>query len=158
MIETINKLNRISRQMLQENGREPTPEELSEKMDMPEDQSRKGLTIAKEPISTETPIGDEDDTTLGDFIEDPLLDSPIDSATEFNLIEATGGVLGSLTAREAIVLRMRFGIGMNTDHTLEEVGKQFDVTRERIRQIEAKALRKLRHPSRSGHLKGFLDE
>ena len=158
MIETINKLNRISRQMLQENGREPTPEELSEKMDMPEDKIRKVLKIAKEPISTETPIGDEDDTTLGDFIEDPLLDSPIDSATESNLIEATGGVLGSLTAREAQVLRMRFGIGMNTDHTLEEVGKQFDVTRERIRQIEAKALRKLRHPSRSGHLKGFLDE
>ena len=158
MIETINKLNRISRQMLQENGREPTPEELSEQMDMPEDKIRKVLKIAKEPISTETPIGDEDDTTLGDFIEDPLLDSPIDSATESNLIEATGGVLGSLTAREAKVLRMRFGIGMNTDHTLEEVGKQFDVTRERIRQIEAKALRKLRHPSRSGHLKGFLDE
>ena len=158
MIETINKLNRISRQMLQENGREPTPEELSVKMEMPEDKIRKVLKIAKEPISTETPIGDEDDTTLGDFIEDPLLDSPIDSATEANLIEATGGVLGSLTAREAKVLRMRFGIGMNTDHTLEEVGKQFDVTRERIRQIEAKALRKLRHPSRSGHLKGFLDE
>ncbi|MEC7891250.1 MAG: RNA polymerase sigma factor RpoD [Pseudomonadota bacterium] len=158
MIETINKLNRISRQMLQENGREPTPEELSVKMEMPEDKIRKVLKIAKEPISTETPIGDEDDTTLGEFIEDPLLDSPIDSATESNLIEATGGVLGSLTAREAKVLRMRFGIGMNTDHTLEEVGKQFDVTRERIRQIEAKALRKLRHPSRSGHLKGFLDE
>ena len=158
MIETINKLNRISRQMLQENGREPTPEELSVKMEMPEDKIRKVLKIAKEPISTETPIGDEDDTTLGDFIEDPLLDSPIDSATESNLIEANGGVLGSLTAREAKVLRMRFGIGMNTDHTLEEVGKQFDVTRERIRQIEAKALRKLRHPSRSGHLKGFLDE
>ena len=158
MIETINKLNRISRQMLQENGREPTPEELSVKMEMPEDKIRKVLKIDKEPISTETPIGDEDDTTLGDFIEDPLLDSPIDSATESNLIEATGGVLGSLTAREAKVLRMRFGIGMNTDHTLEEVGKQFDVTRERIRQIEAKALRKLRHPSRSGHLKGFLDE
>ena len=157
MIETINKLNRISRQMLQENGREPTPEELSVRMEMPEDKVRKVLKIAKEPISTETPIGDEDDTTLGDFIEDPLLDSPIDSATESNLIEATGGVLGSLTAREAKVLRMRFGIGMNTDHTLEEVGKQFDVTRERIRQIEAKALRKLRHPSRSGHLKGFLD-
>ena len=135
MIETINKLNRISRQMLQENGREPTPEELSVKMEMPEDKIRKVLKIAKEPISTETPIGDEDDTTLGDFIEDPLLDSPIDSATESNLIEATGGVLGSLTAREAKVLRMRFGIGMNTDHTLEEVGKQFDVTRERIRQI-----------------------
>ena len=144
MIETINKLNRISRQMLQENGREPTPEELSVRMEMPEDKVRKVLKIAKEPISTETPIGDEDDTTLGDFIEDPLLDSPIDSATESNLIEATGGVLGSLTAREAKVLRMRFGIGMNTDHTLEEVGKQFDVTRERIRQIEAKALRKLR--------------
>ena len=158
MIETINKLNRISRQMLQENGREPTPEELSVRMEMPEDKVRKVLKIAKEPISTETPIGDEDDTTLGDFIEDPLLDSPIDSATESNLIEATGGVLGSLTAREAKVLRMRFGIGMNTDHTLEEVGKQFDVTRERIRQIEAKALRKLRHPSRAGHLKGFLDE
>ena len=157
MIETINKLNRISRQMLQENGREPTPEELSEKMDMPEDKIRKVLKIAKEPISTETPIGDEDDTTLGDFIEDPLLDSPIDSATESNLIEATGGVLGSLTAREAKVLRMRFGIGMNTDHTLEEVGKQFDVTRERIRQIEAKALRKLRHPSRAQNLKSFLD-
>ena len=157
MIETINKLNRISRQMLQENGREPTPEELSIKMEMPEDKVRKVLKIAKEPISTETPIGDEDDTTLGDFIEDPLLDSPIDSATESNLIEATGGVLGSLTAREAKVLRMRFGIGMNTDHTLEEVGKQFDVTRERIRQIEAKGLRKLKHPSRSRKLRSFLD-
>ena len=157
MIETINKLNRISRQMLQENGREPTPEELSVRMEMPEDKIRKVLKIAKEPISTETPIGDEDDTTLGDFIEDPLLDSPIDSATESNLIEATGGVLGSLTAREAKVLRMRFGIGMNTDHTLEEVGKQFDVTRERIRQIEAKALRKLKHPSRSKQLKSFLE-
>ena len=158
MIETINKLNRISRQMLQENGREPTPEELSVRMEMPEDKVRKVLKIAKEPISTETPIGDEDDTTLGDFIEDPLLDSPIDSATESNLIEATGGVLGSLTAREAKVLRMRFGIGMNTDHTLEEVGKQFDVTRERIRQIEAKALRKLKHPSRSKQLKSFLEK
>ena len=158
MIETINKLNRISRQMLQENGKEPTPEELSEKMDMPEEKIRKVLKIAKEPISTETPIGDEDDTTLGDFIEDPLQDSPIDAATENNLHDATDGVLSSLTAREAKVLRMRFGIGMNTDHTLEEVGKQFDVTRERIRQIEAKALRKLRHPSRSGHLKTFLDE
>jgi RNA polymerase primary sigma factor len=158
MIETINKLNRISRQMLQEHGKEPTPEELSEKMDMPEDKIRKVLKIAKEPISTETPIGDEDDTTLGDFIEDPLQDSPIDAATENNLHDATDGVLCSLTAREAKVLRMRFGIGMNTDHTLEEVGKQFDVTRERIRQIEAKALRKLRHPSRSGHLKTFLDE
>ena len=158
MIETINKLNRISRQMLQENGKEPTPEELSKKMDMPEEKVRKVLKIAKEPISTETPIGDEDDTTLGDFIEDPLLDSPVDAATETNLIDATDGVLSGLTAREAKVLRMRFGIGMNTDHTLEEVGKQFDVTRERIRQIEAKALRKLRHPSRSGHLKTFLDE
>ena len=158
MIETINKLNRISRQMLQENGKEPSPEELSEKMDMPEEKIRKVLKIAKEPISTETPIGDEDDTTLGDFIEDPLQDSPIDAATENNLHDATDGVLSSLTAREAKVLRMRFGIGMNTDHTLEEVGKQFDVTRERIRQIEAKALRKLRHPSRSGHLKTFLDE
>ena len=157
MIETINKLNRISRQMLQEHGKEPTPEELSEKMDMPEEKIRKVLKIAKEPISTETPIGDEDDTTLGDFIEDPLQDSPIDAATENNLHDATDGVLSSLTAREAKVLRMRFGIGMNTDHTLEEVGKQFDVTRERIRQIEAKALRKLRHPSRSGHLKTFLD-
>ena len=158
MIETINKLNRISRQMLQEHGKEPTPEELSEKMDMPEEKIRKVLKIAKEPISTETPIGDDDDTTLGDFIEDPLQDSPIDAATENNLHDATDGVLSSLTAREAKVLRMRFGIGMNTDHTLEEVGKQFDVTRERIRQIEAKALRKLRHPSRSGHLKTFLDE
>ena len=158
MIETINKLNRISRQMLQENGKEPSPEELSEKMDMPEEKIRKVLKIAKEPISTETPIGDEDDTTLGDFIEDPLQDSPIDAATENNLHDATDGVLSSLTAREAKVIRMRFGIGMNTDHTLEEVGKQFDVTRERIRQIEAKALRKLRHPSRSGHLKTFLDE
>ena len=158
MIETINKLNRISRQMLQEYGKEPTPEELSEKMDMPEEKIRKVLKIAKEPISTETPIGDEDDTTLGDFIEDPLQDSPIDAATENNLHDATDGVLSSLTAREAKVLRMRFGIGMTTDHTLEEVGKQFDVTRERIRQIEAKALRKLRHPSRSGHLKTFLDE
>ena len=158
MIETINKLNRISRQMLQEHGKEPTPEELSEKMDMPEEKIRKVLKIAKEPISTETPIGDEDDTTLGDFIEDPLQDSPIDAATENNLHDATDGVLSSLTAREAKVLRMRFGIGMNPDHTLEEVGKQFDVTRERIRQIEAKALRKLRHPSRSGHLKTFLDE
>ena len=158
MIETINKLNRISRQMLQEHGKEPTPEELSEKMDMPEEKIRKVLKIAKEPISTETPIGDEDDTTLGDFIEDPLQDSPIDAATENNLHDATDGVLSSLTAREAKVLRMRFGIGMNTDHTLEEVGKQFDVTRERIRQIEAKALRKLRPPSRSSHLKSFLDQ
>ena len=158
MIETINKLNRISRKMIQEMGREPTPEELGEKMDLPEDKVRRVLKIAKEPISTETPIGDEDDTTLGDFIEDISIDSPDDSATEENLKEATDDILGSLTAREAKVLRMRFGIGMNTDHTLEEVGKQFDVTRERIRQIEAKALRKLRHPTRSSHLKGFLDE
>ena len=158
MIETINKLNRISRKMIQEMGREPTPEELGEKMELPEDKVRRVLKIAKEPISTETPIGDEDDTTLGDFIEDISIDSPDDSATEENLKEATDDILGSLTAREAKVLRMRFGIGMNTDHTLEEVGKQFDVTRERIRQIEAKALRKLRHPTRSSHLKGFLDE
>ena len=155
MIETINKLEQNFKANASRKRKRAHLEELSEKMDMPEDKIRKVLKIAKEPISTETPIGDEDDTTLGDFIEDPLLDSPIDSATESNLIEATGGVLGSLTAREAKVLRMRFGIGMNTDHTLEEVGKQFDVTRERIRQIEAKALRKLRHPSRSGHLKGF---
>ena len=158
MIETINKLNRISRKMIQEMGREPTPEELGEKMELPEDKVRRVLKIAKEPISTETPIGDEDDTTLGDFIEDISINSPDDSATEENLKEATDDILGSLTAREAKVLRMRFGIGMNTDHTLEEVGKQFDVTRERIRQIEAKALRKLRHPTRSSHLKGFLDE
>ena len=157
MIETINKLNRVSRQMVQEKGREPTAEELGEKMDLPEDKVRRVLKIAKEPISTETPIGDEDDTTLGDFIEDISIDSPDESATEENLKEATDEILGSLTAREAKVLRMRFGIGMNTDHTLEEVGKQFDVTRERIRQIEAKALRKLRHPTRSSHLKGFLD-
>ncbi len=158
MIETINKLNRISRKMVQEMGREPTPEELGEQMDLPEDKVRRVLKIAKEPISTETPIGDEDDTTLGDFIKDDTIDSPDDSATEENLKEATDDILGSLTGREAKVLRMRFGIGMNTDHTLEEVGKQFDVTRERIRQIEAKALRKLRHPTRSSHLKGFLDE
>ena len=158
MIETINKLNRVSRQMVQEMGREPTPEELGERMDLPEDKVRRVLKIAKEPISTETPIGDEEDTTLGDFIEDESIDSPDEAATEENLQEATDDILGSLTAREAKVLRMRFGIGMNTDHTLEEVGKQFDVTRERIRQIEAKALRKLRHPTRSSHLKGFLDE
>jgi len=158
MIETINKLNRVSRQMVQEMGREPTPEELGERMDLPEDKVRRVLKIAKEPISTETPIGDEEDTTLGDFIEDVSIDSPDEAATEENLQEATDDILGSLTAREAKVLRMRFGIGMNTDHTLEEVGKQFDVTRERIRQIEAKALRKLRHPTRSSHLKGFLDE
>ena len=158
MIETINKLNRVSRQMVQEMGREPTPEELGERMELPEDKVRRVLKIAKEPISTETPIGDEEDTTLGDFIEDHSIDSPDEAATEENLQGATDDILGSLTAREAKVLRMRFGIGMNTDHTLEEVGKQFDVTRERIRQIEAKALRKLRHPTRSSHLKGFLDE
>ena len=158
MIETINKLNRISRQMLQEMGREPTPEELGERMEMPEDKVRKVLKIAKEPISMETPIGDDEDSHLGDFIEDANVDSPIDSATGEGLRDATKDILGGLTAREAKVLRMRFGIDMNTDHTLEEVGKQFDVTRERIRQIEAKALRKLRHPSRSDHLRGFLDE
>ncbi|HFD87812.1 MAG TPA: RNA polymerase sigma factor RpoD [Gammaproteobacteria bacterium] len=157
MIETINKLNRISRQMLQEMGRDPTPEELSERMEMPEDKVRKVLKIAKEPISMETPIGDDEDSHLGDFIEDGNAESPIDSATNSSLGEATRGVLGSLTPREAKVLRMRFGIDMNTDHTLEEVGKQFDVTRERIRQIEAKALRKLRHPSRSEMLRSFLD-
>ena len=158
MIETINKLNRVSRQMIQEMGREPTPEELGIRMELPEDKVRRVLKIAKEPISTETPIGDEEDTTLGDFIEDTNISSPDETATNDNLTEATDDILGSLTAREAKVLRMRFGIGMNTDHTLEEVGKQFDVTRERIRQIEAKALRKLRHPTRSSHLKGFLDE
>jgi RNA polymerase primary sigma factor len=158
MIETINKLNRISRQMLQEMGREPTPEELGERMDMPEDKIRKVLKIAKEPISMETPIGDDEDSHLGDFIEDNTAESPIDIATSEGLKEATRLVLSGLTAREAKVLRMRFGIEMNTDHTLEEVGKQFDVTRERIRQIEAKALRKLRHPSRSDHLRSFLDE
>ena len=158
MIETINKLNRVSRQMMQDMGREPTPEELSKELDMPEDKVRKVLKIAKEPISTETPIGDDEDSSLGDFIEDTVIDSPVDVATEDSLHFATDDILGSLTAREAKVLRMRFGIGMNTDHTLEEVGKQFDVTRERIRQIEAKALRKLRHPSRSSHLKSFLDE
>nr|WP_298410728.1 RNA polymerase sigma factor RpoD [uncultured Halomonas sp.] len=158
MIETINKLNRVSRQMLQEMGREPTPEELGERLEMPEDKVRKVLKIAKEPISMETPIGDDDDSHLGDFIEDGSMLLPIDSATGEGLIEATRNVLGGLTAREAKVLRMRFGIDMNTDHTLEEVGKQFDVTRERIRQIEAKALRKLRHPSRSEPLRSFLDE
>ena len=158
MIETINKLNRVSRQMMQDMGREPTPEELSKELDMPEDKVRKVLKIAKEPISTETPIGDDEDSSLGDFIEDTVIESPLQNATEDSLHFATDDVLGSLTAREAKVLRMRFGIGMNTDHTLEEVGKQFDVTRERIRQIEAKALRKLRHPSRSSHLKSFLDE
>ena len=158
MIETINKLNRISRQMLQEMGREPTPEELGERMEMPEDKIRKVLKIAKEPISMETPIGDDEDSHLGDFIEDSSMQSPIDVATVESLKEATREVLAGLTAREAKVLRMRFGIDMNTDHTLEEVGKQFDVTRERIRQIEAKALRKLRHPTRSEHLRSFLDE
>ncbi len=157
MIETINKLNRISRQMLQEMGREPTPEELSERMEMPEDKIRKVLKIAKEPISMETPIGDDEDSHLGDFIEDGNVLSPIESATAEGLREATQGVLEGLTARESKVLRMRFGIDMNTDHTLEEVGKQFDVTRERIRQIEAKALRKLRHPTRSENLRSFLD-
>jgi RNA polymerase primary sigma factor len=157
MIETINKLNRISRQMLQEMGREPTPEELAERMIMPEDKIRKVLKIAKEPISMETPIGDDEDSHLGDFIEDGSGELPVDSATSENLKFATHEVLAGLTAREAKVLRMRFGIDMNTDHTLEEVGKQFDVTRERIRQIEAKALRKLRHPSRSEQLKSFLD-
>ena len=158
MIETINKLNRISRQMLQEMGREATPEELAERMEMPEDKIRKVLKIAKEPISMETPIGDDEDSSLGDFIEDTTLSSPVDTATGEGLREATKEILSGLTAREAKVLRMRFGIDMNTDHTLEEVGKQFDVTRERIRQIEAKALRKLRHPSRSDHLRTFIDE
>ena len=158
MIETINKLNRVSRQMLQEMGREPSPDELGERMEMPEEKVRRVLKIAKEPISMETPVGDDDDTHLGDFIEDTSLGLPVDLATGEGLKEATRGVLGGLTTREAKVLRMRFGIDMNTDHTLEEVGKQFDVTRERIRQIEAKALRKLRHPSRSEHLKSFLDE
>ncbi len=158
MIETINKLNRISRQMLQEMGREPSPEELAERMEMPEDKIRKVLKIAKEPISMETPIGEDEDASIGDLIEDVTIAQPIDEATKNNLTDSTRGVLGSLTAREAKVLRMRFGIDMNTDHTLEEVGKQFDVTRERIRQIEAKALRKLRHPTRSDHLRSFIDE
>jgi RNA polymerase primary sigma factor len=158
MIETINKLNRISRQMLQEMGREPSPEELGERMEMPEDKVRKVLKIAKEPISMETPIGDDEDSHLGDFIKDNSIISPIEATTDIGLMESTREVLAGLTAREAKVLRMRFGIDMNTDHTLEEVGKQFDVTRERIRQIEAKALRKLRHPSRSDHLRSFLDE
>ena len=157
MIETINKLNRISRQILQEKGREPTPDELAERMEMPEEKVRKVLKIAKEPISMETPIGDDEDSHLGDFIEDVNIVSPIDSATSQGLRESTQNVLAGLTPREAKVLRMRFGIEMNTDHTLEEVGKQFDVTRERIRQIEAKALRKLRHPSRSEQLRSFLD-
>lgn len=158
MIETINKLNRIFRQMLQEKGREPTPEELAEKMEMPEDKVRKVLKIAKEPISMETPIGDDEDSNLGDFIEDVNIMSPVDSATSESLRESTKDILSTLTPREAKVLRMRFGINMNTDHTLEEVGKQFDVTRERIRQIEAKALRKLRHPSRAEHLRSFIGD
>ena len=158
MIETINKLNRISRQLLQETGQEPTPEELSRRMSIPEDKIRKILKIAKEPISMETPIGDDEDSHLGDFIEDIGTMSPIDAATNYGLSEAVQKVLGSLTPREAKVLRMRFGINMNSDHTLEEVGKQFDVTRERIRQIEAKALRKLRHPSRAEQLRSFLEE
>ena len=158
MIETINKLNRISRQMLQEMGREPLPDELAERMEMPEDKVRKVLKIAKEPISMETPIGDDEDSHLGDFIEDQTVHSPVDSATSQGLKETTHNVLAGLTPREAKVLRMRFGIDMNTDHTLEEVGKQFDVTRERIRQIEAKALRKLRHPTRSDQLRSFLLE
>ena len=157
MIETINKLNRVSRQILQEKGREPTPDELAERMEMPEDKVRKVLKIAKEPISMETPIGDDEDSHLGDFIEDVNIVAPGDSATFEGLRESTQNILASLTPREAKVLRMRFGIEMNTDHTLEEVGKQFDVTRERIRQIEAKALRKLRHPSRSDQLRSFLD-
>jgi RNA polymerase primary sigma factor len=157
MIETINKLNRISRQILQEKGREPTPEELADRMEMPEDKIRKVLKIAKEPISMETPIGDDEDSHLGDFIEDQNIDAPVDSATFEGLCRSTREVLAGLTQRESKVLRMRFGIDMNTDHTLEEVGKQFDVTRERIRQIEAKALRKLRHPSRSERLRTFLD-
>ncbi|MDD2893993.1 MAG: sigma-70 family RNA polymerase sigma factor, partial [Halothiobacillaceae bacterium] len=157
MIETINKLNRVSRQMLQEMGRDPSPEELAERMAMPEDKVRKVMKIAKEPISMETPIGDDEDSHLGDFIEDTSVISPLDAATNEGLAEAVRDVMASLTPREAKVLRMRFGIDMNTDHTLEEVGKQFDVTRERIRQIEAKALRKLRHPSRSELLRSFLE-
>ena len=157
MIETINKINRVSRQLLQEMGREPTPEELGERLEMDEVKVRKVLKIAKEPISMETPIGDDEDSHLGDFIEDSTISSPVDDATSAGLREATRDVLGNLTEREARVLKMRFGIDMPTDHTLEEVGKQFDVTRERIRQIEAKALRKLRHPSRSEHLRSFLE-
>jgi len=158
MIETINKLNRISRTMIQEMGREPTPEELAVRMEMPEDKIRKVMKIAKEPISMETPIGDDEDSHLGDFIPDDQAISPLETATAVSLAEATHEILASLTPREAKVLRMRFGIDMTTDHTLEEVGKQFDVTRERIRQIEAKALRKLRHPSRANYLRSFLDE
>ena len=158
MIETINKLNRVSRQLVQEMGREPKPDELGTRMEMGEDKVRRVLKIAKEPISMETPIGDDEDSHIGDFVEDPNGGLPVDLATEDGLKQLIGNALGGLTAREAKVLRMRFGIGMNTDHTLEEVGKQFDVTRERIRQIEAKALRKLRHPSRSEHLRSFLEE
>ncbi len=158
MIETINKLNRVSLQMVQEMGRQPTPEELGERMEMPEDKVRKVLKIAKEPISMETPVGDDEDTHLGDFLEDTTASSLLDRTTGESLKEATNSVLSTLTAREAKVLRMRFGIHMNQDHTLEEVGKQFDVTRERIRQIEAKALRKLRHPSRADSLRSFLDD
>ena len=158
MIETINKLNRVSRQMIQEKGREPSVEELSIAMEMPETRIRKVLKISREPISMETPIGDDDDSYLGDFIEDSKIDQPDGAATKSGLRESTVNILESLTPREAKVLRMRFGIHMNTDHTLEEVGKQFDVTRERIRQIEAKALRKLRHPSRSEKLKSFMNE
>ncbi|PID66506.1 MAG: RNA polymerase sigma factor RpoD [Gammaproteobacteria bacterium] len=157
MIETINKLNRISRQMMQDMGRDPTPEELAEVMDIPEDKIRKVIKISKEPVSMETPVGDDEDSSLGDFVEDTNIASPLDAATSAGLQEAMKDILGSLTTREEKVLRMRFGIDMNTDHTLEEVGKQFDVTRERIRQIEAKALRKLRHPNRSEILKAFLD-
>ena len=157
MIETINKLNRISRQMLQEMGREPTPDELAINMEMPEDKIRKIMKIAKEPISMETPIGDDDDSHLGDFIEDSSNTAPIEAAMQAGLRDVVKDILDSLTPREAKVLRMRFGIEMSTDHTLEEVGKQFDVTRERIRQIEAKALRKLKHPSRSDKLRSFID-
>jgi len=158
MIETINKLNRVSRQILQEKGREAMPDELAERMDMPESKIRKVLKIAKEPISMETPIGDEEDSHLGDFIEDKNALPPEEAAMSHGLTKATHGILGSLTEREAKVIRMRFGIGMNNDHTLEEVGKQFDVTRERIRQIEAKALRKMRHPTRSEKLRSYLEE
>ena len=157
MIETINKMNRISRQILQETGLEPDPATLAEKMEMPEDKIRKILKISKEPISMETPIGDDEDSHLGDFIEDTGTTAPVDAAVYTSLQDATSEVLDTLTSREAKVLRMRFGIEMSTDHTLEDVGKQFDVTRERIRQIEAKALRKLRHPSRSERLKSFID-
>ncbi len=158
MIETINKLNRVSREMMQDMGREPTPEELAEKLQMPLDKVRKVMKIAKEPISLETPIGDEEDSQLGDFIEDKNAILPLESAIQGNLKETTTRVLASLTPREERVLRMRFGIGMNTDHTLEEVGQQFSVTRERIRQIEAKALRKLKHPSRSRKIRSFLEQ